>query len=46
MRFLQLHLLTAHAPSNLNRHDANRPKTAVFGGEPWLRISSRLLQRA
>lgn len=30
MRFFQLHLLTAHAPSNLNRHDANRPKTAVL----------------
>ena len=46
MRFLQLHLLTAHAPSNLNRDDANRPKTAVFGGEPRLRISSQSLKRA
>ena len=45
MRFLQLHLLTAHAPSNLNRDDANRPKTAVFGGEPRLRISSQSLKR-
>lgn len=44
--FLQLHLLTAHAPSNLNRDDANRPKTAVFGGEPRLRISSQSLKRA
>ena len=46
MPFLQLHLLTAHAPSNLNRDDANRPKTAVFGGEPRLRISSQSLKRA
>ena len=46
MRFLQFHLLTAHAPSNLNRDDANRPKTAVFGGEPRLRISSQSLKRA
>ena len=44
--FLQLHLLTAHAPSNLNRDDANRPKTAVFGGEPRVRISSQSLKRA
>ncbi len=44
--FLQLHLLTAHAPSNLNRDDANRPKTAIFGGEPRLRISSQSLKRA
>ena len=44
--FLQLHLLTAHAPSNLNRDDANRPKTAIFGGEPRVRISSQSLKRA
>ena len=45
-KFVQLHLLTAYPPSNLNRDDANRPKTAVFGGEPRVRISSQSLKRA
>jgi len=29
--FLQLHFLTPYAPSNLNRDDLGRPKTALFG---------------
>ena len=28
--FLQLHLLTAYGPSNLNRDDTGRPKSVVF----------------
>ena len=44
--FLQLHLLTAYPPSNLNRDDTGRPKTAIFGGEPRLRVSSQSLKRA
>lgn len=44
--FLQLHLLTAYPPSNLNRDDTGRPKTAMFGGEPRLRVSSQSLKRA
>jgi CRISPR system Cascade subunit CasC len=44
--FLQLHLLTAYAPSNLNRDDSGRPKTAEFGGVTRLRISSQSLKRA
>lgn len=44
--FLQLHFLTAYPPSNLNRDDTGRPKTAVFGGVPRLRISSQSLKRA
>lgn len=44
--FLQLHLLTAHAPANLNRDDTGRPKSAVFGGVTRLRISSQSLKRA
>ena len=44
--FLQLHLLTAYGPSNLNRDDTGRPKSVVFGGEPRLRISSQSLKRA
>ena len=44
--FLQLHLLTAYGPSNLNRDDTGRPKSAVFGGTPRLRVSSQSLKRA
>jgi CRISPR system Cascade subunit CasC len=44
--FLQLHLLTSYPPSNLNRDDLGRPKTAVMGGTNRLRISSQSLKRA
>jgi len=44
--FLQLHLLTAYPPSNLNRDDTGRPKTVAFGGTQRLRISSQSLKRA
>ena len=44
--FLQLHFLTAYGPSNLNRDDTGRPKSAVFGGVPRLRVSSQSLKRA
>ncbi|MEE9326478.1 MAG: type I-E CRISPR-associated protein Cas7/Cse4/CasC, partial [Cocleimonas sp.] len=40
-RFIQLHLLTSYPPSNLNRDDMGRPKTAIMGGEARLRISSQ-----
>ncbi|MFZ5584667.1 MAG: type I-E CRISPR-associated protein Cas7/Cse4/CasC [Thermodesulfobacteriota bacterium] len=45
-RFVQLHLLTFYAPSNLNRDDLNRPKTAHVGGVQRLRVSSQSLKRA
>jgi CRISPR system Cascade subunit CasC len=45
-QFLQLHLLTFYPPSNLNRDDTGRPKTATIGGVPRLRISSQALKRA
>lgn len=45
-RFLQLHMLTAFAPSNLNRDDLGRPKTALLGNVQRLRISSQSLKRA
>lgn len=45
-RFLQLHLLTAYPPSNLNRDDTGRPKSATFGGVQRLRVSSQSLKRA
>lgn len=44
-RFLQLHVLTFYPPSNLNRDDLGRPKTAEVGGQPRLRISSQCLKR-
>lgn len=44
--FIQLHLLTCYAPSNLNRDDLGRPKTAKMGGVDRLRISSQSLKRA
>ena len=44
--FLQLHLLTAYGPSNLNRDDTGRPKSVVFGGVSRLRVSSQSLKRA
>ena len=45
-QFIQLHLLTSYPPSNLNRDDLGRPKTAIMGGLPRLRISSQSLKRA
>ncbi|KUI98083.1 type I-E CRISPR-associated protein Cas7/Cse4/CasC [Vibrio sp. MEBiC08052] len=44
-QFIQLHLLTSYAPSNLNRDDLGRPKTAVMGGTERLRVSSQSLKR-
>ena len=44
--FLQVHLLTAFGPSNLNRDDTGRPKSVVFGGAPRVRVSSQSLKRA
>lgn len=45
-RFIQLHLLISYPPSNPNRDDLGRPKTAVMGGANRLRISSQSLKRA
>ena len=45
-KFLQIHLLTDYGPSNLNRDDLNRPKTAIVGGVQRLRISSQCLKRS
>ncbi|WP_020412384.1 type I-E CRISPR-associated protein Cas7/Cse4/CasC [Microbulbifer sp. SSSA007] len=44
-RFIQLHVLTAYPPANLNRDDLGRPKTAKMGGYDRLRISSQSLKR-
>ncbi|MBM7454225.1 CRISPR system Cascade subunit CasC [Oceanisphaera litoralis] len=44
-KFIQLHLLTSYAPSNLNRDDLGRPKTARMGGTERLRVSSQSLKR-
>ena len=44
-RFIQLHMLTAYPPANLNRDDMGRPKTAKMGGYDRLRVSSQSLKR-
>ena len=44
--FIQLHLLVSYPPSNLNRDELGRPKTAIVGGRQRLRISSQSLKRA
>lgn len=43
--FIQLHFLTSYPPSNLNRDDLGRPKTAKMGGTDRLRVSSQSLKR-
>ena len=45
-RFIQLHILTTYPPSNPNRDDLGRPKTARFGNSERMRISSQSLKRA
>lgn len=44
--FVQFHLLTPYPPSNPNRDDQGRPKQAMVGGQPRLRLSSQSLKRA
>ena len=44
--FIQLHMLIDYPPSNPNRDDLGRPKTAVVGGHERMRISSQALKRA
>lgn len=44
--FLQFHFLTVYPPSNPNRDDLGRPKTAVYGGALRLRLSSQSIKRA
>lgn len=44
--FLQFHLLTLYPPSNPNRDDQGRPKAAMLGGAPRLRLSSQAIKRA
>lgn len=44
--FVQFHLLTSFGPSNPNRDDQGRPKQAMVGGVPRLRMSSQSVKRA
>lgn len=44
--FVQFHLLTTYPLSNPNRDDQGRPKQALIGGTPRLRLSSQSLKRA
>ncbi len=45
-RFVQIHVLTHYPPSNPNRDDLGRPKTAIVGGAQRQRISSQAMKRA
>jgi CRISPR system Cascade subunit CasC len=45
-RFVQLHVLTAYPPSNPNRDDLGRPKTALLGNVLRMRVSSQAIKRA
>lgn len=44
--FINYHVLISHSPSCLNRDDMNMQKSAIFGGERRVRISSQSLKRA
>jgi CRISPR system Cascade subunit CasC len=44
--FIQIHMLASYPPSNLNRDDLGRPKTATVGGTQRIRISSQSLKRS
>lgn len=44
--FVQFHILTAYPPSNPNRDDQGRPKSALVGDAPRLRLSSQSVKRA
>ncbi|GFK93302.1 CRISPR system Cascade subunit CasC [Fundidesulfovibrio magnetotacticus] len=45
-RFVQLHILTSYAASNLNRDDLGAPKSMMLGNAARLRVSSQSLKRA
>ena len=45
-RYMQLHILQFHGPSNLCRDGDGNPKTAIIGNVPRLRISSQAWKRA
>jgi len=45
-KYLNIHVLTSHSPSCLNRDDMNMQKSATFGGVRRVRISSQCLKRA
>ncbi|AKU15131.1 type I-E CRISPR-associated protein Cas7/Cse4/CasC [Luteipulveratus mongoliensis] len=45
-RFIDIHVLQTVPPSNINRDDTGKPKSAVFGGVPRARVSSQAWKRA
>ncbi len=45
-RYLDIHVLQTLPPSNANRDDTGRPKTATFGGALRARVSSQSWKRA
>jgi CRISPR system Cascade subunit CasC len=45
-RFLQFHILADYPPSNPNRDDLGKPKSAIIGGTLRQRMSSQAIKRA
>lgn len=45
-RFIDIHALQTMPPSNINRDGQGRPKTAVYGGIPRMRVSSQAWKHA
>jgi CRISPR system Cascade subunit CasC len=43
---IDVHILQSVPPSNLNRDESGRPKSAFFGGVPRARVSSQAWKRA
>lgn len=46
MTYLNVHVLSVHPYSNLNRDDTGAPKSVAFGGAVRARLSSQALKRA
>lgn len=45
-KYVVIHALKTTAPSNMNRDELGRPKTALYGGKERLRVSSQSFKRA
>ena len=39
--FIDIHAIQTLPPANLNRDENGRPKTAIYGGVPRMRVSSQ-----
>lgn len=44
--FIDIHAIQTLPPANLNRDENGRPKTAIYGGVPRMRVSSQAWKKA